>query len=130
MAKVKGFTMIELLIVIAIIGILAAVAYPSYQSHISKTRRSDGQLALLNAVQAMERCKTTRFNYSGCALSATDAESPEAHYDLALNPAPTATTFTIVATAKGAQAGDTACATISINHLGVRSGATAGDVCW
>lgn len=128
--RAAGFTLIELLIVIAIIGIIAAVAYPSYAAHINKTRRADGQLGLLNAVQAMERCKTTRFSYAGCTLPASGQTSPENHYALALTPAPTASSFTLVATAQGAQVGDTACATITINNLGIRSGTTAGDACW
>jgi len=116
-----GFSLMELLIVIAIIGILAAVGYPSYTSYIKKTKRSDGTLALLEAVQAMERCKSTTFSYAGCTLSAQQSISPEGHYSLALSPAPTASAFTIVATPQGTQASDTECATISINHIGAQT---------
>ncbi|MBU2711865.1 type IV pilin protein [Zooshikella harenae] len=58
MNKKNGFSLIELLIVIAIIGIIAAIAYPSYQSHVIKTRRADAQAALLQMSQAMERAYT------------------------------------------------------------------------
>ncbi|MBU2706510.1 prepilin-type N-terminal cleavage/methylation domain-containing protein [Zooshikella marina] len=58
MSKANGFSLIELLIVIAIIGIIAAIAYPSYQDHVTRTRRADAQAALMQMSQAMERAYT------------------------------------------------------------------------
>lgn len=58
MSKANGFSLIELLIVIAIIGIIAAIAYPSYQDHVTRTRRADAQAALMQMSQAMERAFT------------------------------------------------------------------------
>ncbi len=123
-----GFSMLELLIVLAIVGILAAIAYPNYTSYVQKTKRSDAHLALYAAVQAMERCKSTRYTYSGCTLASST--SPEQHYDLALSPAPTATNFVIVATAKGEQVSDKDCTSLSIDQRGTLT-STPGTVdCW
>ncbi|MBT5967504.1 MAG: prepilin-type N-terminal cleavage/methylation domain-containing protein, partial [Gammaproteobacteria bacterium] len=53
--EIKGFTIIELMITVAIIGILASIAYPSYQESVYKSRRADGKGALLGLANAMER---------------------------------------------------------------------------
>ena len=122
----SGFTLIELLIVIAIIGILAAIAYPSYQSHMQNTRRSDAHLSLLNAAQSLERCKATQYSYAGCTATVS-TETSEDLYTLSLTPAPTASSYTIIATAKGVQTKDTACPTISLNQLGEQLPAECWD---
>ena len=72
----KGFTLIELLIAIAIVGIIAAVAYPSYQDSVTKSRRTDAQAALMGFAQAMERFYTTEGTYAGAATSGADTGSP------------------------------------------------------
>jgi len=69
--KIKGFTLIELMLVVAIVAILAALAYPSYQSQIRASRRADAQAALMGLAQAMERDFTLKGTYQ-CSDS-TDA---------------------------------------------------------
>ena len=122
----SGFTMIEILIVVAIIGILSAIAYPSYTSQIQNTRRSDAHLSLLNAAQTLERCKATQYSYAGCVASVSTATAQD-YYTISLDPAPTASAFTILATAKGPQTNDTTCQEISLNQLGQQLPAACWD---
>lgn len=72
----KAFTLLELLIAIAIIGLLAGIAYPSYQESILKSRRVDAQSALLALAQALERWNTTEGSYLGAATDDADTGSP------------------------------------------------------
>ena len=122
----NGFTMIEVLIVVAIIGILASIAYPQYGSFVQKSRRADGQLALLEEVQALERCKSTRYSYANCTLS--HASSPENYYAITL--VSTASTFAVTATGQDQQASDTACEVMTINQLGERTPDPDTTSCW
>lgn len=123
MRRHQGFTLIELMIVVAIIAILAMVAYPSYQDSVRQTRRSGGQSALLQAVQNAERYFTENNTYVGYVVS--PAASDGGFYNLTHAVAATASTFTISATPIGDQTNDD-CGTMTINNTNVRT--PAG--CW
>src|SRR3546814_14075757 len=69
--QMRGFTLIELMVVVAIIAILASIAYPAYTDYIVKTRRSAGAACLLEQAPFMERYYTTNMGYSSAALPAT-----------------------------------------------------------
>jgi len=114
-----GFTLIELMIVVVVIGILVAVAYPAYQDQIRKTRRKDAQGALMGLANAMERHFTENSTYRGAspgggsndtgAPGIFPSEAPldgnDKYYDLSIISA-TASTYILRATPKNAQSGD------------------------
>lgn len=132
--RTRGFTLIELMVTVVIVGILASLAYPSYMNSVRQTRRADGKAALLDAAQRLERCFTRfhAYNNASCdvATDLADADgitSPEGWYVLKV--AGTATTFTLTATPQNDQAKDVRCGNLTLNHQGVR-GAADPAVCW
>lgn len=134
-----GFTLIELMIVVAIIAILAAIAYPSYVQHVVKTRRAAAEACLLETAQFMERYYTTKLTYVGAALPAQNCASDlTAHYAFAIKgapAAPTARTYSVQASpATGSQQDnkDTKCKVLGLDQTGTKSITGTGTVgdCW
>ncbi|THF64434.1 type IV pilin protein [Pseudothauera rhizosphaerae] len=127
----RGFTLIELMIVVAVIGLLASIAYPSYQDHVRKARRADAQAALMELAQFMERWYTTNGTYQDGANMPTlpFTRSPKdggaAFYNIAV--AGNATTFTLTAAPTGPMSGDT-CGNLTLAHTGAKG--ASGDSCW
>ena len=134
----KGFTLIELMIVVAILAVIVAIAYPSFLGQIQKARRSDAKQALFEVAAKLEQyyqdnkgypttADMTNLGYAGATFT-----SLEGYYTIGFNGVPTATTYIIEAVPIAPQDDDTDCATFRMNHLGVKSvtGSLSADICW
>ena len=102
--KNSAFTLIELMIVVAIVGILSAVAYPSYQSHVLKSQRQVAQAALVSLSSSMERYYSENNKYTGAALPAIHpnilpSDGSKVTHNLTISTL-TANTYTVKATSK------------------------------
>lgn len=131
----RGFTLIELMLVVALIGILSAIAYPSYADYLRKSRRTDGRRALLEAAGAMEKYFSANLTYEGATLGDTGVYanlSPDGFYTLSLSPKSTASSYTLIAEPLRGQLSDK-CHTFTYDHLGVGGvleGSLSASDCW
>jgi len=134
----NGFTLIELMIAVALVGILAAIGYPSYQEHVRTAKRAECAGALVGFAGAMERYFTKNNTYAGAsAATVYNTQCPvdggTATYALSVQ-ASTASTFTVQAVRTGAQASDK-CGTLTLSNTGLKgvtgaaTGITSQD-CW
>ena len=133
----RGFTLIELMIVVAIIAIISAIAVPMYGNYVQKSRRTDAKAKLMEVAQSLERCFTqfSAYDDSSCNVVASGAvslNSDEGFYTITTTNL-TSTTFTLEANPPDTspQDNDADCETLTLTHLGER-GATGADSdnCW
>lgn len=130
----KGFTLIEMMIVVAVIGILSAIAYPSYTEYVRRGHRAEARAGLLQAAQWLERAATATGTYPlAAAFPANLKKVPNDRYDISITSAD-GSTYTLTATPKGAQTGDK-CGNYTLNQAGLRGakGVTSGAIvteCW
>ena len=85
-----GFTLIEVLIVLAVLGVLAAAVYPSYGRQVIKTRRAEAQLALLDAMQRQEQYRALHHSYAAFSAASTDANAQPFRWWFGATPAASA----------------------------------------
>jgi type IV pilus assembly protein PilE len=142
-----GFTLIELMVTLAIAAIVAMIAIPSYQSQVRKSRRTEARMAVLDLASREERFLSTANNYTQTGTDVGYAAFPvpsvgSGYYSLnVVTPDPTfvanggtTPSYIITATAIGQQVKDTACQTFSVNQLGTQSATdstgAAAPGCW
>ena len=135
----RGFTLIEVMIVVAIVGILSAIAYPSYQEYVRRGHRAEARAGLLQAAQWMERVATATGTYPLTAQFPANLKTvPNDRYDISLESPiqgyTNGTTFRLTASPKGSQANDK-CGNYTLTNTGLRgaNGATSGAIvteCW
>ncbi len=142
MKRLRGFTLIELMIVVVVVAILAAIAIPAWQRYAYRARRPDGQELLIRIAQAEERFYTTNNHYaaklSSMGYPADTATSEHNYYTATVAPVPgtsTGTTFLATAVPQGAQTKD-ACGNLSIDNTGskqpdsTKTAQNSNGPCW
>jgi type IV pilus assembly protein PilE len=123
-----GFTLLEVMMVVVIIGILASIAVYSYGPEVMRGRRSDGRVALVSAAQTLERCYTefSAYDHVDCPLTFPfTAES--GYYEV--DAVRTAGTYTLTATPQGPQASD-ACGALTLDQTGLKGSTGTATRCW
>lgn len=129
----RGFTLIEVMIAVAVVGILVSLAYPSFVAEIRKSRRAEAQQVLMDvASRQQQRRLDTRSFVTGASVTATGATVPasvSSHYTIRFEPAATVDAFIAEAVPTGSQASDR-CGTLRVNQNNEKSSTGTAVNCW
>jgi type IV pilus assembly protein PilE len=139
--RIRGLTLIEIMVVVAIIGILASIALSTYQDNVLKSRRRTAQSCLAEQAQFMERYYTTNtgnpLSYTGASLPTSACLTDLASYYSISLTTQQAQAFTLTATALGSQTGDTTCTNLTLDQSATRGSyyylanvQTTSSGCW
>ncbi|MEN0108812.1 MAG: type IV pilin protein [Pseudomonas sp.] len=141
--RTQGFTLLELMITVAILGIIAAIAFPSYQQYVLRSNRTEGQAMLSDAVARQERYYAQNNSYVASQTNigklqlrnttGTTVKSDTGLYSLTVAATAGNGGYIFTATPQGSQTRDTACANLTLNALGTKgksgTASTAAE-CW
>jgi type IV pilus assembly protein PilE len=140
--RISGLTLIDIMVVVAIIGILGSIALSMYQDNLLKSRRRTAQSCLAEQAQYMERYYTTKetdppLTYTGATLPTSACVTDLASYYSISVSIPTPQTYTLTATASGSQTGDTECTNLTLDQSATRgsfyylaNAKTTSSGCW
>lgn len=124
--KSNGFTLMELMVVVAIIGILFSIANPSYQEYVQKSRRSEAHAGLAKMQLQQEAHRMVNISFtSNFGSGSNDVHLPTSEY-YNFTMSASASAYTLTATAKSSQTADTSCASMKINQAGTKNPSS----CW
>jgi type IV pilus assembly protein PilE len=134
MRSKSGFTLIELMFVVAVVAILSAMAYGAYSENVISSKRTDGRLSLQRIATTLDKCKNFygSYNSANCSIAnASTVPSIDGYYDIQVTSAASTFTLKAVPAAGSPQAKDTYCTSMSLDNLGLRTGTGSdpGD-CW
>lgn len=139
----RGYTLIELMIVVMVMAILALIGYASYTSYIKKAARADAKAALTTWAQALERCYSQYYYYYNASptssqpdcpappTTGTSVTSPNGYYSITATR--TQNSYSLLATPISGKpsAADSACTTLALDNNGVKTASgTASATCW
>jgi len=129
----SGFSLVELMIVIAIIGILTAVAVNMYGDHIISSNRTEGRAGLQQGAGTLEKCRSLYGAYNAANCNYADFVTESGYYSIQANGTITDSTFTLTATPPpgSRQLGDTECTSLTLTNTGLKGGTgTDPTECW
>lgn len=129
--KQSGFTLIELIIVVAIIGILMTVAYGFYGDYVISSNRTEGRAALQQAAGTLEKCKTLYGGYNNVNCNYANFASESNYYNISVVRDDTSFTLTAAPVAGQPQSNDADCTTLTLTNTGLKGGTGADPTeCW
>jgi type IV pilus assembly protein PilE len=135
--KKNGFSLIELMIAVGIVGILAAIAIPSYAAYVKRANRSDATRSLSYTAQALERCYSQNFTYAAAtcpAAAVSPVASSQGYYSIAIivTAGPPETYSLSAVPVLAPQTADAACTSLTLDSTGLQGATPAGNTqtCW